>query len=471
MSNDNNPDEPDLSPIEDLEMIQAVVVSAAIQGHAVIRSQLPRVLEVFEEPFRTVAAVLQSKLSADEFVDRHAIGLALQGCRLTRLSADGKHVPLTTTQVMSLVLTNDLQPGQAEAYLEILQVRLQTNQAADLKQSALELAQMYGDRPDALLAEVERLATEARKRGVVGAGDHPSELLELIPYLQALTSRQTGGEFLGLDSGFSHFNNLCNGLDTGLAIVAAPPGAGKTTLSWQIGCQAAQANKVPVIFVSMEQSKDDLRAKALARLSRLLYRKILRGRLRLDNQQEMEMLLEAARQYALIASYLTIIEGDDTTTVDKIGEVAAAKLNEAGADRCLIIVDYLQVLPLKPTDGFRTTSTKDRVDLHVSALRRIARKLNSPVLAISSENRAGYKSKSLDVFKESGAIEYSADLAMVLTPDQRNVQGADSEFRPMDLNVVKNRNGERGVIKFKFYAKRAEFVETGKEDLVDSDEE
>ena len=115
----------------------------------------------------------------------------------------------------------------------------------------------------------------------------------------------------------------------------------------------------------------------------------------------------------------------------------------------------MQVLPVRQQDGFRASNTKDRVDLHVSALRRLARKLNSPVLAISSENRAGYGQKKLDVFKESGGIEYSADIAMVLTRDKKNAPGADSDYRPMDLNIVKNRNGECGVVKFKFYPKCA----------------
>ena len=49
---------------------------------------------------------------------------------------------------------------------------------------------------------------------------------------------------MGLDSGFEHYNQLCNGLDTGLTVLAAPPGRGKTSLLWQIACQAAQLNRV-----------------------------------------------------------------------------------------------------------------------------------------------------------------------------------------------------------------------------------
>jgi hypothetical protein len=37
--------------------------------------------------------------------------------------------------------------------------------------------------------------------------------------------------------------------------------------------------------------------------------------------------------------------------------------------------------------------------------------------------------------------------------------------------VVKNRNGERGVVKYKFFAERAEFVETGKGEFVEGVED
>src|SRR5262249_21624522 len=118
----------------------------------------------------------------------------------------------------------------------------------------------------------------------------------------------------------------------------------------------------------------------------------------------------------------------------------------------------------------RVTSAKDKVDLHVSALRRLARDLNVSVLAISRENRAGYRSKSMDVFKESGGIEYSADVAAILTRDKRAARRGQEDDRVEDPNIVKNRNGERGVVKFKFYASRAEFVEQERLQPAEEDE-
>ncbi|MGE3806623.1 MAG: hypothetical protein AB7K24_18300 [Gemmataceae bacterium] len=79
----------------------------------------------------------------------------------------------------------------------------------------------------------------------------------------------------------------------------------------QVACQAANLNDAAVLFVSMEQSKNELRAKYLARHSKIQYRHLLRGHLRADDSINCEKLVEAFKDYALIARKFKIIEGDD----------------------------------------------------------------------------------------------------------------------------------------------------------------
>ena len=58
-----------------------------------------------------------------------------------------------------------------------------------------------------------------------------------------------------------------------------------------------------------------------------------------------------------------------------------------------------------------------------------------------------------------------------MTLDKDATRSADGKYRVVDFNIVKNRNGELGVVKFKFYPERAEFVESEKGVLpVDDDE-
>jgi replicative DNA helicase len=321
----------------------------------------------------------------------------------------------------------------------------------------------YSDQPEALSSQLQRLVADRRSRSQTIA-EAPSELLELIPYMQALETRQRGNAYLGLDSGFEHLNNLCNGLDTGLFVLAAPPGEGKTTLAWQIGCQVAERG-VPVLFVSFEQSKNELRAKVLARLSQLDYRHILRGRLQAGDQHNWSRVLEAALRYGQFANSITIVEGDENTTIADIRSKASTLKARNNAPRCLIIIDYLQIIPLEEDEKGRTSSPKEKVDLHVSALRRLARDLDSPIIAISSENRASYKAAKLDVFKESGIIEYSADIAAVMKRGSAECDSSSDGCRIEELRIVKNRNGECGVITFRFYAQHMAFLEVGRSTL------
>jgi replicative DNA helicase len=453
IANDNN-----LIPADDLEAVQSAVLAAALQGDETCRGQLPTLHTGFEEPYRTIAAVLVEQLRGGGFADQHTIRNAIDGQRLARRDANGRLEQLTVQEAIDLVCAGPpVCARQATAYLPILRRQLETKRLSDFKETAAEIVREHGDNPSQLCCRIEALAARQRR-----SDGFPAEAMLFIPYLQDLVQAQTGASFQGLDSGFPLLNQVTNGLDTGLWVLAAAPSIGKTTFAFQI-CQYVAARRVPVLFVSLEQSKRELRTKALARLMRMNSRHIARGGLRGDNPEQMANLLQAAKQYFHLARYLTIVDGDDTTNVDTIREVAAAMMARMGATRCLIVLDYLQILQLKRDDAGRVTSPKDRVDLHVSALRRLARDLDSPVLAISAENRAGYGMKKMDVFKESGGIEYSADVAAVMTKDKEGTKAADGRYRVINFNIVKNRNGALAVVKFKFYPERAEFVENGTE--------
>ena len=82
----------------------------------------------------------------------------------------------------------------------------------------------------------------------------------------------------------------------------------------------------------------------------------------------------------------------------------------------------------------------------VIALKAISKELACPVLAISSLNRGGYKSAAMDAFKESGSVEYTADLLLALSEHIGRGEkrpGRDA-VRAVDACVLKNRFGPAG---------------------------
>ena len=114
----------------------------------------------------------------------------------------------------------------------------------------------------------------------------------------------------------------------------------------------------------------------------------------------------------------------------------------------------------------------------VSDLRRLARDLDAAVVAVSSVGRTSYDRPGMAAFKESGGVEYGADLGAVMTrkPDdpkgETTLKGiAGRQWKRVSLDIVKNRNGERSRIEFDFFPQVSTFVEKSKTSLPDEDPE
>ncbi len=83
-------------------------------------------------------------------------------------------------------------------------------------------------------------------------------------------------------------------------------------------------------------------------------------------------------------------------------------------------------------------------------LRELALGLGSPALALASQNRSagnygnGKGTAALDALKESGDLEYAADVVLFLTEAQERL--ATPPARAVELIVAKNRHGETGKV-------------------------
>lgn len=90
----------------------------------------------------------------------------------------------------------------------------------------------------------------------------------------------------------------------------------------------------------------------------------------------------------------------------------------------------------------------ERVDMLGGLLRELALRLRSPVLALASQNRSagnygnGKGTAALDSLKESGDLEYAADVVLFLTEAQERL--ATPPARAVELPLAKNRHGDTG---------------------------
>jgi replicative DNA helicase len=119
-------------------------------------------------------------------------------------------------------------------------------------------------------------------------------------------------------------------------------------------------------------------------------------------------------------------------------------------ERCLVVVDYLQLWAKVAEDLRGNFSVRERVDMLGGLLRELALGLRSPVLALASQNRSagnygnGKGSAALDSLKESGDLEYAADVVLFLTEAQE--RSATLPARAVELTVAKNRHGDTGKV-------------------------
>lgn len=209
-----------------------------------------------------------------------------------------------------------------------------------------------------------------------------------------------------LSTGFELLDKEIGGLRQGLYVIGGTSGVGKTTFVHQIADSLAKSGK-HVLFFSLEQSQFELVSKSLTRLAYEMNPDNPIDRNSIKRDEAPDSLNTALKEFKQFAGNITVIEGDYRTTVGKIKDTVNAYIETRGV-KPIVIIDYLQII--RPAENTQY-ETRRSIDFIVSELRCISRDLNLVVMVISAFNRASYTNPiSYESFKESGGIEYTADV-------------------------------------------------------------
>lgn len=270
----------------------------------------------------------------------------------------------------------------------------------------------------------------------------------------------------GLKTGFARLDAaLDGGLYDGLYVLGAISSLGKTAFCMQIADQLAQ-QKQDVLIFSLEMTAYELMARSISRETfqqddsrGKKYAKTVRGvldgkRRQKNTLREREHLESAEARYAAYAGHLWFREGDHETGLDFISREILRHIKETGVEP-VVLIDYLQIIA--PVDVHFTD--KQNLDRAVCALKKLSRAHRLTILAISSFNRENYNVEAtMAAFKESGGIDYSADVLLGL-----QARGAGSRSfnideekrkdpRELELKILKNRSAGLGEpIPFRYY--------------------
>lgn len=263
------------------------------------------------------------------------------------------------------------------------------------------------------------------------------------------------GQLRGVRTGWRDLDNMTAGLQrSDLIILAARPAMGKTTLVTNLAYNVAGQAKQPVLFFSLEMSKEQLVDRMLADAAGVDAWNIRTGNL---SDDDFSKLSEAMGEMAEAPLYI-----DDTPGLTVLEMRTKARRQAHNQPLGLIIVDYLQLMQGSGrSDGNRVQEVSE-----ISrGLKLIARELNVPVIALSQLSRTVEtrtpQIPQLSDLRESGSIEQDADIVAFIYREAYYNPETDRE-NITDLILAKHRNGPVGRVELYFHPERLRFMSLDK---------
>lgn len=464
---------------------------AYVTGH---KYEKPYADEVGPQPIYNAAAIGKPCVFVVEGI-MDAIAVRACGYEATALFSTGGHAQAASiaagaTGAVVVMLDGD-EAGRkgAAALMEDLDGKVPFAMTAEVP-GAKDAGELFQRDRAALAAFLERTQAQALQAREDARGD---EYLESLRALRPLDPLDVVMRIRGLEgfanpipTGFTKLDEALNGgLRPGLIVFGAGSSSGKTTFWIQAADRMAEAGH-KVLFVTIEQSATEITAKSISRIMSgagavCTCTDLVTPKVRASWGEPMRAALDAAAErYAVeVGANLRILEGLHQPKVTDIRAAAEEMAAQNGGVAPIVIVDYLQLIAgIDERD-----SDKTRLDRNVTQLRVMARELKAPVICISSVSRAKYYEPfSMESVKESGGIEYGADVVMGLQPANfaKRLDGVedkkrewmghqvieewkDSNPRDSEVVIVKQRAGRvpKDGIRFAFNAMSSEFTEGG----------
>lgn len=279
-----------------------------------------------------------------------------------------------------------------------------------------------------------------------------STLADLVPgFVDELDkASQSGSAITGISTGYPELDRKLAGLQrSDLIIIAGRPSMGKTTLAINIAENAALRGGISIGVFSMEMSKDQLFKRMVSSVGGIDSQRMRSGQL-LDSEWPK---VTAATTELRKAKILI----DDTGGLTPSELRSRARRMKRDADIDLIVIDYLQLMS---GDSKADTRTNEVSEIS-RQLKKLAKELNVPVIALSQLNRSVEqrfdKRPVMGDLRESGAIEQDADVILLIYRDE--VYNPESPAKGVaEIIIGKQRNGPLGTVLLQFQGEYTRFT-------------
>ena len=168
------------------------------------------------------------------------------------------------------------------------------------------------------------------------------------------------------------------------------------------------------------------------------------------------------------AFWLTLSLAIGTPALSILELRAKCRKLKAQHDIQMVVIDYLQLMSGDSKSGGQGGNREQEIASISRALKKIAKELSIPVIALSQlsravETRGGDKRPQLSDLRESGAIEQDADMVMFLyRPEYYGItedEGGGSTAGVGEVIIAKHRNGSLENVKLRFIGRYTKFTD------------
>ncbi len=347
-------------------------------------------------------------------------------------------------------LTTEAHVGRIDWIEAQLVTAYESRVLQQLGRTLLDLA----DDPAAAIAAVdesmEALATADTTNRVWSA----RELVR--PTIETIEERyHAKGELPGVPSGIRELDAMSNGFQDGMFyVIAARPSVGKSALlkhlATFVSTNGSNSPYVPAGVFSAESSRHEFMVRAFADFASIDSMRLSNGMI---GPSDFGRLTQAGEK--LYESKLYIYD-EPNMGIARLTSLARLMKRKHGIR--ILFVDYVQIIDAAANDRTRT----EQVSLVSRALKKLARSLEIPVVAVAQAGRESEKEhrwpRQSDV-QHASQIEQDVDGLMFIHPENER----DGRLKQLWLVVLKMRDGKTGSIPIHFEKRFLRFTDRAPE--------
>lgn len=232
-----------------------------------------------------------------------------------------------------------------------------------------------------------------------------------------------------------------------LHIIGARPGVGKSAFALYIALMMAQFSRG--LFFSLEMPLKQIAQRIISNQTRIELDKLTNREKFKELTTDEKELVNVLFKKLLRKSNLILYDGN--FKIDELEEYIKNEKEINGLD--YIVVDYLQLVKSSKSSRYEQIT-----DVSIR-LKQIAKDYDIAVIALSQLSREIEKRADKDIyladFRESGQIEQDASTILGLTTEPTTTEYKEL----MKVQILKNRQGQLGVMKYEYYKKNQTFFE------------